>query len=84
MNALTRQLPQRRHHLVLDIGADSVEALRYQIEQVVRELREEGNRVVTGSPSSGGHWTHEVNRDQTAAGYRAELAAYIAQSGGAA
>jgi poly-gamma-glutamate capsule biosynthesis protein CapA/YwtB (metallophosphatase superfamily) len=70
-------LPKRKHQFTADLGADSVDDLAQALEQIARDLRESGNKVVTGAPHWGGHWEHRVDPKQTAEGYSEQLEEYL-------
>jgi hypothetical protein len=76
--------PKRRIMLKLDLQADSWRELESAMRQVDHrlfgEMDEEGPvSVVSGGVGSGHILTVTVNRDQTAAGYHRDLAAYMAE-----
>lgn len=70
--------PPRKHELTLKLSADTLDELRNQLEQLAREVREEGNRSISGGYSSGHILEHVVLPDRTPEAFRAELETYIA------
>lgn len=77
--------PKRRIVLNLDLQADSWQELEFAMRAVDHrlfgEMDGEGPVSVVSGGVGSGHILHvTVNRDQTAAGYQRDLAAYMAEA----
>lgn len=71
-------IPKHKHEITIALGSNSFPDLLAALRQVVDELRETGNKTVSGSPSWAGYWHHDVLPEQTQEKYAAELETYLA------
>lgn len=72
--------PRRCHELAGIFGADTLDGLASLLENVARDLREEGTGpVVTGGSYAGGHYHHVVDRDMTNDAYFVAVDTYLAK-----
>lgn len=73
-------LPRRRIHLTMVIGADSWDQLRQGLDQIAfdfaRDRGPEPISIASGSPGVGYTIEGTVNEAQTAEGYRSDLLAW--------
>ena len=76
--------PRRRHRVVIDVHADTLDGLKSAIENWLDELHEEIPRQSElGGASCGATFTHTIDTEQTHDRYAAQLDAWLeAKRGG--